>query len=171
MANFFTLSDKSTLNDESGEFDLGGGNSLIPADTTCLAMIDEINWTEFQGDEYINARWTVMEPEAYRNRKVFQKLKVNDPDAKKSDKAKKMLFAIDKNAGGKLAASGEYPSDLLMAKCLMSKPMLIKVQVWEMNDKSGNWIAAVSPRSKVKATPTLTPTPDREPGEDDDIAF
>ena len=28
---------------------------------------------------------------------------------------------------------------------LIGKPVAIKVQVWEINDKSGNWISAVSP--------------------------
>jgi hypothetical protein len=135
---------------------------VIPEGTSCLAMIDEIGWTEFQGDEYINARWTVIEPAIYKNRKIFQKIKVHENDEAKANKAKRMLLAIDANAGGKLAASGEEPTDSALARALMSKPMIIKINVWEMNDRKGNWIAAVSPR---KSTPK--PAPKQElPDED-----
>jgi hypothetical protein len=73
-------------------------------------------------------------------------VRVFDPDTKKSDKAKKMLAAIDANCGGKLAQSDESPNDTAMAKALLNKPMLIKVMVWDLEGRTGNWVASVAPR-------------------------
>jgi hypothetical protein len=50
--------------------------------------------------------------------------------------------------------------------------MLIKVMVWEFNDKSGNWISKVSPRSQQQApAPVAQPVPVIEQAGIDDIPF
>ena len=54
-------------------------------------------------------------------------------------------MAIDANCGGKLARLNDAPEDHDLMTALIGKPMAAKVQVWEINDKSGNWISAVSP--------------------------
>ena len=168
--SFFDLSDNSKVSTD-GKFEVDIGSATIPNDTTCLAMIDEAGWAEYQGDEYINLRWVIAEPKQYANRKVFQKIRVYDADAKKADKAKKMLAAIDANAGGKLMASGEDPTDMMLTKALINKPMLIKVMEWEMNDRKGNWIAAVAPRSgKAPAqAQAAEPAPRKAPTPSDDF--
>lgn len=157
--SFWTTSDNQEIKPTS-TFESGGGNSVIPDNTTCLAMIDEAALASYEENTYIKLRWQVLEPVAYKGRKVFQKVKVFDTDPKVSDKAKKMLAAIDANAGGKLAQSNEAPSDISLAKALLSKPMLIKVMVWEMNDRTGNWVSMVSPRTTTTATKA---TKDPEP--------
>jgi len=86
---------------------------------------------------------------------VFQKLHVEDP--KKSDKAKRMLAAVDANCGGKLAAAGVQPDDQALTAALTNKPMVICVKVWDMNGNKGNWICAVSAR-KQQAEPVVTQT-------------
>ena len=91
-----------------------------------------------------------MRPAEYANRVIFHKLKVfgtaQDKDkAATADKAKMMLRAIDANCGGKLSKLTEAPEDRHLMSALVGKPMAIKLQVWEMNDKKGNWISAVSP--------------------------
>ena len=145
MANFWTTSDNQEIT-TNGEFTSGGMIENIPDNTTCLAMIDEAGLAEYQGDEYISIRWVIAEPAIYKGRKIFQKVRVFDPDTKKSDKAKKMLAAIDANCGGKLAQSNESPNDTAMAKALLHKPMLIKVMVWDLEGRTGNWVASVAPR-------------------------
>jgi hypothetical protein len=144
--SFWQTSEGKSATDTTGKFESGGGIALIPENTTCLAMITEANIAEYQGDEYINLAWTVNKPDAYKNRKVFQKVRIFDAETKKRDKALNMLAAIDKNAGGKLSKSDSAPTNETLF-FLMQKPMLIKVMVWDMNDKKGNWVAAVSPRS------------------------
>lgn len=150
--SFWQTSEGKSATDTTGKFESNGGIALIPENTTCLAMITEANIAEYQGDEYINLAWTVNKPDAYKNRKVFQKVRVFDADTKKRDKALNMLAAIDKNAGGVLAQFNAAPTNVTLLQ-IMNKPMLIKVMVWDMNDKKGNWVAAVSPRSTEEPVP------------------
>ena len=151
--------------EDAGSFETGGGTiEPIPANTDVLAICDEAKWDQSPYDDrsYISLRWSVMKPEDFRNRKVFQKLRVDHQDPKKSEKAKRMLAAIDYNAGGKLQASGEDPTDESMTKHLTNKPMVLRLQVWEIETeqgekKSGNWVSAVSPAKKAAAKPAAKP--------------
>ena len=155
---------EETSTKTDGSFDAGGGNlQPIPNETSVLAAIDEAKWDkDTNGNRFISLRWSVLQPEEYDNRKVFQKLwvlddepKAKDP-VKKRDKAKLMLGAIDMNAGGKLLAKPVMPTDEAMTLHLTNKPMIIKVMVWSMKDSMtgeiarGNWIGAVSSRQTGK---------------------
>ena len=165
--SFWNLSDGgNAAATKSTEFDAGGGNmEPIPDGSSVLAMVDEAKWETKEGAEYISIRWSVIQPEAYKNRKIFQKLWVLDDDpsaaspdkaAKKRDKARRMLAAIDANAGGKLTSQEGKPSTDSMTLHLTNKPMVIKVMLWEIEDRNtgekirGNWVSAVGP----KGTPT-----------------
>ena len=159
---FWNLSDGEDAAKTGAEYEIPGGNmDPIPAGSSVLAMIDEAKWDHTQNDaeEYISLRWTVLAPEEYKNRKVFHKLWVtdHDPNAKdhakaiaKTDKARKMLAAIDANAGGKLTAKDAKPSDDDLARALQDKPMVITLGVWESNTggNGGNWVMAVAPKNK-----------------------
>lgn len=185
--SFWNLTDNSSAADTGGEFKAGGGNmDPIPAGTTVLAAAEEASWDDYEGTQFISLRWTVLAPEEYKNRKVFQKLYVMGDDRakdpmKKADKAKRMLAAIDTNAGGKLLASGDMPTDEGLTKCLVNKPMMLRLEVWEMEIegevKSGNWVSAVAPRGNSKSAPApkaaKKPEKQPEPVEDfdDDVGF
>ena len=130
--SFFTTSDNKAI-EKSGSMEMGGGDiEPIPAKSQVLAAPDEAKWDEYEGDEYVSLRWSILQPKEYAGRKIFQKIRVCDSDSKKSDKAKRMLAAIDTNAGGKLLASGERPTDESLTRCLVNKPMVLLLQVWEM---------------------------------------
>jgi hypothetical protein len=170
MANFWNLSDGNKP-EQKTSFDASGGEP-IPDNTDALAIIEEAGWKAgFEGaEDLIQLRWSILKPEAFKGRKVFQKLKVGDPESKVSDKAKRMLMAIDTNAGGKLSKLDSEPDDNVLMGALMNKPMVIKIKVWEMNDRSGNWVAAVSSAKKAAAPasePVQTPAP--APAIDDDL--
>jgi hypothetical protein len=177
MTNFWDTTEGEAANKTGGDYDAGGGDiTPIPKGTQCLAAIDEVSWdimgekSDAAGEEYIKVRWSVLAAPEYKNRKVFQKIRVLCLDTKKADKAKRMLAAIDANAGGKLSKSNELPMDESLIKALCNKPMVIMCQVWAMTtdageDISGNWISAVSPRagkmpSKSKAAPAAAPEPE-----------
>lgn len=157
---FWNLSDGEDAAKTGAEYEIPGGNmDPIPAGSSVLAMIDEAKWDHTQNDaeEYISLRWTVLAPDEYKNRKVFHKLWVtdHDPNAKdtakaiaKTDKARKMLAAVDANAGGKLTAKDAKPSSDDLAMALMDKPMVITLGLWEMAGNSGNWVMAVAPKNK-----------------------
>lgn len=163
--SFWDLSDGETAATGEKEYEQATGNlDPIPDGSSVMAIIDEAKWSETRDRdaEFISLRWSVMEPAEFANRKIFQKLWVTDDDPntsdaakmeKKRDKAKRMLAAIDANCGGKLAKKAARPTDDDLALALTNKPMVIKCMVWEMKGtdgtmNSGNWIAAVAPRTK-----------------------
>jgi len=173
MSDFWKLSGGEDLTTEQtdGSFDAGGGKiEVIPEGTQVLAAIDEAKWDRTKdGDKFISLRWTVLQPEELLNRKVFQKLWVTDfdPDVLKKgedkakakrDKAKRMLMAIDSNAGGKLAAKGGLPTDIDLTSSLTMKPMVIKTMVWQQPDRNtgkiveGNWVGAVAPKTQDRTS-------------------
>ena len=157
--SFWQKQDGSAV-ETSTTFESGGGEiTPIPNNTALIAAIEEAKWADYQGESYINLKWRVMRPSEFANRVIFQKLHVFDP--KKGDKAKQMLMAIDANCGGKLARLNDAPEDHDLMTALIGKPMAAKVQVWEINDKSGNWISAVSP-AKQAPQAQQQPTP-RQP--------
>lgn len=168
--SFFDFQDRESV---TGEFESGGGNfEPIPANTNVLAAPDEAKWDEYQDQRYISLRWIVLAPEDYKNRRVFQKIRVLDDDSAKAEKAKRMLAAIDANAGGRLLASGEEPTDSSLTMALVNKPMVLKLQVWKLTtetgeEKTGNWVAAVSPRNAGQAAPA----PKAAPVKDEDVPF
>ena len=146
--SFFSTSDGQQIT-STGVADMSESMEPIPAKTRLLATIDEAKWDQYEGQHYISLRWAVIDPSQYKNRKIFHKLKVEDVDSGKRDKALRMLAAIDANAGGKLQAAGIKPTSELMMMHLSSRPMFIEVEVWEMNGKSGNWVSKVAPRAAV----------------------
>lgn len=167
--SFFSLSDGSSAQTD-GTMDMGGGEiAPIPKNTNVLAAITESKIDEYQGERYINNAWTILQPAEYKNRKIFQKIRVFDTDSAKKDKAIRMLAAIDANCGGKLVKSGKEPTDQLLTQALINRPMVCNLQVWEIyenqkeveeaakkgisiekiGEKSGNWIKAVAPRKQA----------------------
>lgn len=151
MSNFWLdIDNKNDL----GRFEMGGGEiEPIPSKTQALAYIEDIKWTSYQDDEYINAQWKIIKPEEYKGRVIFQKIKVKEEDQKKKEKALRMLMAIDHNAKGGLAKLGKEPTTEQLKAKLTNKPMVIMIMMWSMDDaqtgdtKRGNWISAVSPRT------------------------
>jgi len=141
--SFWQKQDGSQI-ESTTTFEAGGGDiQPIPNNTALIAAIEEAKWAEYEGEHYINLKWRVMRPAEYANRVLFQKLKVFSP--KQGDKAKQMLAAIDANCGGKLAKLKDAPEDMDLMTALVGKPMAVKVQIWDINGKTGNWISAVAP--------------------------
>ena len=166
---FWDLSEGGSATDDGAkEFDGGGGNfDPIPDGSNVLAIADAAAWDNSKRDgsgaEFVKITWSIVSPDEYKNRKIFHKVWVTDLDPsvtdegkaiKKRDKARKMLAAIDANAGGKLGQKTGKPSDDELALHLCNKPMIITARVWEVEDRStgamisGNWVSAVAPKSK-----------------------
>lgn len=176
--SFWDLSDgHNAAAEKATEYEIPSGSiEPIPDGSTVLAMIDEARWDNKDGMRYVSLRWTIVQPAEFRNRKVFQKLWVLDDDpsaqnaekaAKKRDKARRMLAAIDANAGGKLTSVPGVPTDESLTMYLTQKPMAIRVSLWEVDDRQtgekirGNWISAVS----SKGTPTHVTAPKPAPAQ------
>jgi hypothetical protein len=166
------------INTQETTFEMGGGDILpIPKDTRVLAICEEAKNSEYNGERYINLKWRVNQPAEYANRVLFQKLKVYD--LAKGEAHKRMLAAIATNAGGKLFAAmqkaGEQePSDMSLST-ITNSPMVLLLDVWELDDKSksGNWVKSVSARQGVAShqqTPMKT-EPIAQPSSSSDIPF
>ena len=174
--NFFTTSDNKAIENQN-TFDMGGGNfEPIPNNTQLKSIIEEAKWDEYDNVKYVSLKWSVIDGE-FKNRKIFQKIRVLDAEPKKADKAKTMLAAIDNNTGGALMAAGVMPDDMSLSINLMNKPMAIVVAIWEIDEKKGNWIKAVSPlnsapqQQQQAQTPSATPQQAQNGGFDADIGF
>jgi len=160
--SYWDLSDGETVSTEKEyEAPSGGGNLILPEGSSVMASIDECKWQSFQGgEEHVSIRWNILAPEEYQGRKIFQKAypdgdtaRNTDPEKakKKCDTAKRMIAAIDANCGGKIVKLGRKPTDEDFAMHLTNKPMVIRLGLWEINGKTGNWVQAVSPSSKPVA--------------------
>ena len=180
MAGFWNLSDGKEVKSKS-DFELGnGGFEPIPDGTRVLASVEECKDDEWEGERFFSLKWRVLDGE-FKNRIIFQKLKVFSEKEKQRDNAITMLAAIDANAGGKLMSSGKEPTDFAIASALANRPMILLLRVWESEDKkkNGNYVAGVFSRqlSSAGAAPKQQkrqePEPQTEPAMDfdDDIPF
>lgn len=157
--SFFILSDGQNVN-TNGTMEMGGGDlPPIPKGTNVLAAADEAKIDEYNGENFVKIRWNILQPEQFKNRKIFQKVKVFSTDPSVKDKALRMLVAIDANCGGKLVASGQEPNDQNLTASLLNRPMVLGLEVWEKDDKtkSGNWVSKVSPRAQQQAAQPAQP--------------
>lgn len=166
MSNFWATSDGSSAQKTEGKFEMGGGDiPPIPDGTSVLAIAEEAKNDEYQDNQYIKVKWRISKPAEYANRVIYQKVQVYEKDAAKADKAKRMLAAIASNAGGGLFTSMEQrqetmPSDMSLAQ-LCNRPMVLKMGVWELDDKSksGNWVQAVAPAKPGTTAPAPVVAP------------
>lgn len=174
--SFWNLNDgTNATQNTSGNFELETADlTPIPDNTGCIAAIEEAKWDEYEGDRYISLKWKVLKPSEYAKRVIFHKVKVmgtsqcKDPKAT-ADKAKRMLGAIDANAGGKLMKLQGEPTDMDLMSALVGKMMAIKVKVWKITDKQtkevkqGNWICAVAPAKSGNTPPEGSINPPVQP--------
>ena len=157
--SFFKMSD-GTAPKTDGSAEMGGGNlPPIPSGTQVKVVATEAKWDD--GGDYterhIKIRWDVIEGE-YKKRVIFQKIRVANDDANKRDKAIRMLAAIDTNAGGVIMKLDREPTEMDLMSNLCNKPMVIKLDVWEMEGSdgekgTGNWVQAVSSVKAQTAQP------------------
>lgn len=171
----------------NGEFSSGGGDfELIPANTRVLFEIEQVTMEEpnnFNDTEYINVRWSILKPDLYTNRKVFQKIRVFDNDKEKRMKARKMLAAIDVNADSRLTKYAEKHKKTLeefttedLTLCLVGKSMSGVIMVWKDNDTKepkGNWVSSIAPANGAKIPEVAKPAVTKKPivDEDEDLPF
>lgn len=150
--------DNTEVNTEAKAASFGGSDfEAFPNGTVLKAYIDEASVKTFtDGTRVVQLRWTVLEPDNAKNRKVFHPIKCFDLIAEKKDPEaylkgqRNQLGTIAAMAGcfDRLKAAGE-PNDMVL-QGLLSKPMFITLGVWKGKDrktgedKSGNWVRGVA---------------------------
>lgn len=178
--SFWSTNEGEDLKKEAtGQFDGGGGDfEPIPNNTQALACIEQIGWVsnteeingrkvQIDDTRHVQAVWSILAPDEIAGRKVTQNLWVGDDDPRaatfdkalaKRVKAKKMLLAIDSNAGGKLMSKDEEPTDARLQSCLANKPMVIMIMQMapdDPNQRSLNWVRAVAPKVSKNDLPPV----------------
>lgn len=170
--SFWNINGQNALQtmQNNGSFEQTTEMKPIPDNTKVIAVVEEAKYdtakvfgTEIE-HEILSLRWKVIEGE-YKNRVIFQKLHcLPGSDQDKREKAIAMLLAIDFNAGGKIAALQRDPTEIDFATAFNMRPMILRLRVWETEDKSksGNWIDGVFNRSATQATPAQQQAPQQQ---------
>jgi hypothetical protein len=180
----------SDVEEQPESFESKGGDDfeVIPAKTRALAEIESVTIESYKDAaeiEYINIQWTLMKPEIYQNRRIFQKIRImgDDPTQKsyKEDKqeekirnAKMMLAAIDKICtGGKLFGLKRMPTEEELQRYLIGKTAEIYLMVYKIGELEGNWVHSVFAPSGNVSAPSKTATKKAAPkpayGDDDEM--
>lgn len=158
MSIFKTAAGQAIIN-KDGKADMGGGFKVLPEGTVVKVMMAKAEWKSYEGQKYINIEHKVIDGE-HKGTVIFQKVKVYESDPKKSDKARIMLAAIDACAGGNLQQLQDIPTDMDLMKHLQNKILMVKLGVWDMDGKSGNWVNQVAPVGELEAvSPSAPPAP------------
>lgn len=152
----------------SGEFIQSNNTEPMPEGTRVLATIEDIGLDSFPGSdhEHINIKRIVDEPLEYKGRKFFQPIYINGSDPsgqyydaskqkKNKDDALRMLFAIDKNSGGKMYAGKLDATDDNLKKCLIAAQMQCVLGVTKNNKQT---VRGVSPKENYQPSETKTQT-------------
>jgi hypothetical protein len=120
--------------------------NLIPKNTKLRAKIESAGWDNNGKDDYfIIIKWRISEPGEHHGKIIRQKLHIEDIDPEKKKRALKMLATINTICGAPLQLhEWRNPNEIELHKALSGKEMTIKIGVWEINEKTGNYIVGVS---------------------------
>lgn len=138
----------------SGEYESGGGFEAIPDDTECHAYISEVEWkqppaTASMQDECIGVEWTIATGD-FKNRKIFQNLRVKSDDEKIHDKGMLVLATLYSIAGKDVTKIEKEPSDADLNKILLNQKAGLKIGL--MKDKKDgtqrNYIKSIKSTKK-----------------------
>lgn len=131
----------------------------IPDGTKVLAYVEDAYMDQGPYDEHelVKLQWRVVKPAEYEGRVVPHKVKIHDPNNANRLRQLKMLQAIDANCGGTIARGNVVNDEALTS--LQNKPMVLKLGLWEMDGRTGNWVMAVAPKPAGVAAPVPAPKP------------
>ena len=154
------------------EFENSNSNSNTPLpEGEYNAYIEKVECKEWQDEKYLNATWNITGPK-YIGRKVFHKIKINNAKPETATRHRKILVAIDTLTGGVMRTklqTNPNMEDVSNFISFNSKPLNIKVAIWEVNGNEGNWIQGVKPFAPMQAQTTASPIVSNN--NDNDIPF
>ena len=142
-----------------------------------LSMLESVEVDEYEGQKKVKIKARVIGEGEGKNRVLFLGLKCFPGEKIKEetrDRAIQILVKMYNICKAKLP-NGE-PDDASLSQ-LVDKPMNLLLDVWEINDKSGNWLQNVEAKGakvggeeqKLAPKPSAKkPEPARETGDDED---
>jgi hypothetical protein len=143
-----------------------------------LAMFEDFSIDEYQGERKVKIKARIIGEGYGKNRVLFMNLKAFAGEKVTDAQRDRALNIIMKSAQilGVPLPKGE-PDDIWFSK-FTDKPIEIMVDVWEIDDKSGNWLVNVASKGEkvggdvaVQKTQSKKPAPPADANDDDDIPF
>ena len=136
----------------------------IPNNTVVDAYVESAQWTNVDpvfaenygyAEKVITIVWKIAGGE-YNNRTIYHRVQVLHPEAKKSDRARRMLSAIDGNTQAGIFANNDCSDERLLGIC----NKVMQIQIGLMNGK--NFVASIGlanvPTKPVEQPVKVTPT-------------
>ena len=150
-----SIFDNVEFDDSSDGFKIGGGAfSVIPEGTKVRALSESVEYEpkndrnkEWSPDGVVKVQWRILEPEAIKNRIVFQNLYVHGalnkdgtPNNDKVMKHRQVLLAMDKYSNGE-ATIKDGKTDL---KGVQNSILDLTISVYVKNNgDQGNYVSGV----------------------------
>jgi len=166
-----------------GNYEESNSFEVIPEGTRCLSSIEMVKWDSFNGSDHkhINMKLCVEDGE-YIGRKFFHSIYVDgtDPNSqyydasteeKKKAKARAMMAAIDKNAGGNIFALKRRPTDEDLAKYLIGAKMFYTLGVSSTKKQVVRGVSSAGDITAPSKQETNAKAAASKPVDDDDIPF
>ena len=123
-------------------------SSIVPGGTKAVAVIEEVKWDEYEGNRKVKVRWKLASG-GFAKRVIFQNIeifakdrKTGERDEKKAFRAANVLRRMFMLTGAPIPDS--EPTDADFAQ-MVGKMAGISIEIWEMDNKSGNWISEIQP--------------------------
>jgi hypothetical protein len=175
----FWQSQSGTPIDGSAENAHVGSLTPIPNDTTAPVSIKSIDLKNFNGDEFYQAVYRIIEGD-YKGRDVRHNIKCFQADKSKRDREVNMLMRLYKVCGKTPPEDHAPDNDELLP--LRGSVIGVKIQEWFFDGKEGNWISEIHPvddkfktETGIKAVHDLSSAfsrnESRKSGIDDDVPF
>jgi hypothetical protein len=117
----------------------------IPNNTMALAMLEKCEKKSFTYDGQIvvfyNVDWKLINP-PFKGFSVRQKIDIFAEKPAKADRAKEMFMLLFKLCNVNPTATGPTDNELFQ---LQRKVCGLKIQEWDLNGKTGNWVSELHP--------------------------
>ncbi len=153
----------------------------IPNNTMALAMVDKCEKKSFMYDGnavvFYQVEWKLMNA-PFRGFSVRQKIDIFAEKSAKADRAKEMFMLLFKLCNINPTPTGPTDNELFQ---LQRKVCGLKIQEWDLNGKSGNWVSELHPANGFieEVGVKMAPKPAQQssfsevnpPFMDDDISF
>lgn len=119
----------------------------LPDDVEVKAILTECMWECTWGKEnessHVKCVWAITEQQ-YGNRRIFDKLKLHDEKVSAVKTGKRKLMMLDKIANAGIVKANVEPDDYAL-KRLEGTAVTIKLGLWEINGRKGNYVKSIMP--------------------------
>lgn len=135
----------------TGHVEESGGFAPLPL-ADYPVMLEDAKVNEYEGRRTVQFKTRIIEGFG-KNRVVFLSLKAWDEDGKKRDRALQILAKVYALTNATLPE--DEPDDVSLSQ-LCDKPLTFKLDVYDINGKTGNWLVNVKEYGAKADAPKAT---------------